>query len=238
MTLETVREPETLQLHDYRTPRGGSALMEWRTGTNDHNTLFSCMTEDEYRLADVTLPVDGVAVDVGAYIGGVTISLARDNPHARVIAVEPVTANVALLQDNIARNNLTDQVLVVHAAAGRPGQTKARVLWAFGDDDAGWHHRYVGNSSIAAHQAIHEEEDVDGIDLASLVALAGGHVDFMKVDCEGGEYALFADGAEGVGHIVGEYHDGAQRLVDLLDATHVVTIKGTDHFGAFTATPR
>lgn len=238
MTLETVREPETLQLHDYRTPRGGSALMEWRVGTNDHNTLFSCMTEDEYRLAELTFGPDAVAVDVGAYIGGVTVSLARDNGGLRVIAVEPVTANVALLQDNLARNNLADQVLVLHAAAGRPGQTKARVLWAFGDDEAGRHHRYVGNSSIAAHQAIHEEEDVEAIDLEGLVALAGGHVDFMKVDCEGGEYALFAGGAEGVGHIVGEYHDGAQRLVDLLDATHVVTIQGTDHFGAFRADPR
>ncbi len=211
--------------------------MSYRTGTNDFNTLFSCMTEDEYGLRDLELGT-GSAVDIGAYAGGVAISLATDHPGARVIAVEPLTANVSLIRDNIARNGLDDRITVLPVAAGHPGQKEATIRWAFGDDESGIHHRFVGNSSLSEHSMQHEVETVDAIDLLGLVELAGGYIDLLKIDCEGAEYGILnSPSVKDCGRIVGEYHDGRDRLIALLAATHSVTTRGTDHFGEFTAMP-
>lgn len=209
--------------------------MHVREGTADHNNVVSCMDEDEYALRDISLGA-GVAVDVGAHIGGVTLALALDNPDARVIAVEPLSANVEVLRQNLADNDVTN-VTVLHAAATEPGKKKATVRWNFGPDEASQHHRFIGNAQVIS-VGKGEEETVDAVDLPGLLKLAGGHIDFMKLDCEGGEYALFAKGASGVGEIRGEYHDGWQALSDLLEPTHVLTRTGTDHFGGFRAVPR
>ena len=210
--------------------------MTYREGTNDWNTLIACMTEDEYQLRDVELG-HGAAVDIGAYAGGVAISLALDNPDARILAVEPLPANITLIDENIRQNGLEDRITLVPRAAGRPGQRKATIRWAFGDDESGRHHRYVGNSTLSHHSAVHEEAQVDCVDLAQLVKMAGGSVALLKIDCEGAEYDILASPAvKDCRDIRGEYHAGWQPLVDLLDATHHVTrLGGTDHFGEFRA---
>lgn len=223
----------------YRTPRGASAQMAYRAGTNDHNTLFSCMTEDEYGLASVHLGPGSVAVDVGAYAGGVAIGLALDNPGARVIAVEPLSANVELITDNVRRNGLEDRVLISHRAVAAPGLRTTTVRWAFDGTESGLHHRYVGNSTLHAKGG--RSEVVDCVSLSDLVEAAGGFIHLLKIDCEGGEYELFldADALPSVGTIVGEYHHGWDPLVALLDASHVVTmLSGDGNIGEFRAVPR
>ena len=238
--MTTVPLPDELLTGLYRTPRGSSAQMAHRAGTNDHNTLFSCMTEDEYGLAAIHLADGQVAVDVGAYAGGVAISLALDNPGARIIAVEPLTANVELITDNVRRNGLADRVLISHRAVAAPGLRTTTVRWAFSDDESGRHHRYVGNSTLSPSGG--RREIVDCVSLSDLVEAAGGYIHLLKIDCEGGEYELLqdADALRSVGVMVGEYHDGWDRLVALLDATHVASQVGpsTDHFGGFRAVPR
>ncbi len=222
------------EVRDFATPAGRTAQMAVREGTNDYNTIASCMASDEYRLA--TLPAPGVAVDVGAYTGGVAISLAMMG--WRVIAVEALSENVALLQENVERNAVAGNVTVLHNAAAKAGRKSANVQWNFTDTDSGRHHRFVGNAQMLGPQG-GESEKVPTVTLAALVELAGGYIDFLKADCEGCEYGLFDSPAiKDVGIIHGEYHAGSQRLQDLLDATHVVTIEGSEHFGAFTAHPR
>lgn len=210
--------------------------MMWRDGTNDHNTLTSCMTEDEYGLR--SLPEAGTVVDVGGYLGGVGIGYAVDHRDARVWIVEPLAANCDLIRKNIDMNELGARVTLIEAAADEPGAKRTRVLWDFGDDESAHHHRFVGNSTIATHSERHQSQDVACIDLPALVRLAGGHIDLLKIDCEGGEYALFAKGAADVGIIVGEQHEGFARLADLLSGTHDVFNDGDEHFGPFHATPR
>lgn len=238
----TVPIPDEFLTALFRTPRGSSAQMAYRPETNDWNTLVSCMTEDEYGLAGMTFGPGSVLVDVGAYAGGVTIALALDNPDARLIAVEPLPANVELIADNVQRNALYERVLLLPVAVAAPGTRKTTIRWAFDDTDSGRHHRFVGNSTLATDTETSQHALVDCVTLSDLVALAGGTIHLLKVDCEGGEYALFedADGLSCVREIRGEYHDGWYRLVDLLGATHVVTQMGacTDHFGGFRAVPR
>lgn len=210
--------------------------MAVRPGTSDHNTLTSCMSEDEYRLAEIDLG-SGCALDVGAHVGGVAISLALDNPDARVIAVECLSANVAAIHENVRLNGVEEQVTVLHRAASSPGKAFAKVEWDFAGTEAGAHHRFIGNAQNISRKG-QQSEDVAAIDLAALIEMAGGTVAFCKSDAEGAEYDLFKASAKGVGLIRGEFHAGFARLVALLP-THVVTrISGSDDFGAFEATPR
>lgn len=234
----TVPVPDEVLTGLFRTPRGSSAEMAYRAGTNDYNTLNACMTEDEYGLASVHLGPGSVAVDVGSYAGGVAIGLALDNPDCDVIAVEPLTANVDLIRDNVHRNRLEGRILVLHRAVAAPGLRTTTIRWAFDATESGRHHRYVGNSTLHARGG--RSEVVDCVSLSDLVEAAGGFIHLLKVDCEGGEYELFADGKAlaWVGTIVGEYHAGDMRLRDLLEETHsMVRLSGDDNIGEFRAVP-
>lgn len=207
-----------------------------RDGTCDHNNVWSCVAENEYGLPSVT----GTAVDIGAHIGGVTVCLAKDNPDLKVIAVEALSENVAVLRENVERNGLTN-VTILHRAAAEPGRKRAKVEWNFRGNESGDHHRYIGNAVLPPDATRDSDSEmVQCIDLAELVKLAGGRIDFMKIDAEGAEYPLFASSAVmDVGEIRGEFHAGWQRLVDLLGGTHTMhLLSGTEHFGGFRAVPK
>lgn len=225
-------------VEEFRTPRGKAAYFAVRPGTNDHNTIFSCTTEDEYRLRDIELG-DGWALDVGAYIGGVAIALALDNPDAHVIAVEALSVNVELLRDNCERNGVSDRVTILHAAAHRPGRKTAVVEWNFGADEAGQHHRFVGNAH-GFNQEGAQREDVKALSLDAFVKLAGGEIAFAKVDCELCEYdVLKTPAVKSVALFRGEFHGGYDRIVELLGDTHdVKQTSGTEAFGGFEAVRR
>lgn len=208
--------------------------MLWRTGTADWNNVYSCSTEDEYNLRSLDLG-DGTAIDIGAHIGGVTVGLALDNPRARIIAVECLSANVDLLRENIERNGLTN-VTVLHAIASDKGGEQGTVRWNFDSDDAGQHHRFIAN----AQGFDKANAQVETVDTVSLADLAGGEVAFIKIDCEGGEYAFLRGPALAhVAEIRGEYHMGFDALAEQLTDTHVVTLtSGTESFGGFRAVRR
>jgi FkbM family methyltransferase len=226
---------EQIEVHDVRTPRGHHARMGCRAGTSDLATVGSTFElwgqlHDEYGTADIFLD-DGAFVDVGAHIGSVAIAVLLDNPRAHAICVEPLPENVELLRANARRNGVNERLHVVEGAAGR-GKT---VVVRYGPDDA---HRYIANIRGATGEYV----TVPAITLAQIVRLAGGRIDAMKIDCEGGEYALFAAKPETlrkVGRITGEYHGGEQPLLDLLDRTHAVTVtRGDRYVGHFEAVPR
>jgi FkbM family methyltransferase len=204
----------------FRTPRGRSVTMKYRTDTNDWNTLNACMSEDEYRLAELNL--SGTALDVGAHIGGVTISLALDNPDLRVVAVEAVPPNVDLLFENVEANGLSDRVTVLNAAAGK-GKT-ATIRWAFAGNESADHHAFIGNAVLPASDTrVSRSEKVDVRTLSSLVK-EFGPFSFAKVDCENCEFDfLHGKALRDVALIRGEYHSTITPLWIALKSTHSVT---------------
>jgi FkbM family methyltransferase len=86
--------------------------------------------EPELRwLMDQLSPGD-VFVDVGANIGIYSLHCGRKvGPRGHVFAVEPCTPAVALLENNVRSNKLSETVTVVHAAAA----DKAGSLYLSGD---------------------------------------------------------------------------------------------------------
>ena len=214
---------------EFRTPRGRSALMAYRQDTNDWNTLWACLNEDEYGLRDRKVRT---AVDIGAYIGGVTVGLALDNPDCRVIAVEPVPANVELLRTNVERNGLGERVTVLEGAAG--GKEPVEVRFGYRGSPTLEHHAFVGNSSLAYDNEVIDHDAVtydEPITLSRIVELAGS-IDLLKIDCEGGEYTFLDDpAAKSIPAIVGEFHPvrgkGQDDILALLPE-HTVTFTGPE----------
>lgn len=233
-------------IQSFSTPRGRPVVMHLRIGTNDHNTLYSCLTEDEYGLKDLHL--SGWALDVGAYIGGVTVALAVDNPDLRVLAVEPVPDNVSLLMDNLLENGCTDRVPVVEGAAGPPGESRLTVHYGYRGEEHLEHHAYVGNTTLADEyggEAEHDTLDVPAYGLGFLLDQYGiDELALLKIDCEGGEWAFLADPAiVRAQRIVGEWHPTKGHVLGdmlaLLDATHEVVFTGPQSGpGGFSAVRR
>lgn len=215
----------------YYSPRGVPLTIWIRSDSNDHNTANASATEDEYHLRERY--VSGLALDVGGYLGTVAISLVVDNPDLRVICVEPVPDNAALIRRNCEANGVADRVTVVEGLAGKSGTGTIR--YAFQGNETNLHHAFVGNSTLAVPEAEHTALVVPSYSLADLVG--DEPVGLLKIDCEGGEYAFF-DGADlsNVQTIVGERHpnppEGGHRTREdftaLLSATHDVTYTGPE----------
>lgn len=200
------------------TPRGVPASFRVREDTNDANLVFSTCKPvggpliDEYKLANRLL--QGVALDIGAHIGSVTVAMLLDNPGLRVVAVEPVPDNVDLLRENLALNGVANRCTVVEAAADAPGVSHVPCFFDYERFDA--HHpdyvrahRFIGNQYGG-------EGDPARADLVSAISLGGlcevGQatiICFAKVDCEGCEWDFLR--SPDIGRVVsmmGELHAG------------------------------
>lgn len=217
----------------FQSPRGRAVTLTYREDTNDWNTLNACMSEDEYELRNRHFT--GWALDIGGYLGGVGIGLALDNPDLRVIIVEPVPQNAALIRKNIASAGVSGRVTLVEGAVGYEDEPVA-VWYGYRGTEAAEHHAWVGNSSIAydhGGEITHDETIYETpLTLGQLIGMTGSdRVALCKVDIEGGEYAfLDSRDTEYVDLFVGEWHPvRGHRQADidaLIGLTHDVTFSG------------
>jgi FkbM family methyltransferase len=130
----------------------------------------------------VRLRSDPIIVDIGAYIGDFSLYAAK-YLNARVIAYEPTPENFALLEENIELNDLQDQINAVNLAVGPSGELVLNIT----KDEQEIHVSayWYGNG---------EQRTVRSISLEDLFKSHGLQcIDLLKVDCEGGEYDIFAD---------------------------------------------
>ncbi len=218
----------TLITGDFKTPQGRPAPMLYRQGTSDYNTLNACMTEDEYGFAG--RKVSGVAVDIGAHLGGVAVGLALDNPDLRVIAVEAVPPNAELLRQNVAQNGLQDRVTVIEGAVGNGDPVS--IHYGYTGSESAVHHAFIGNAGIGGDDYTETAAYSQSVTLTSLLAEAGS-IDLIKIDCEGGEFGFLENPSVGqVPVILGEWHaivgKGLADLLTLLEPTHTVTLSGPE----------
>ncbi len=194
------------------TPEGHVVTMTYRDGTNDWNTISSVMTNDEYGFHSIT----GTAVDIGAHIGSATVCMLMDNPDLRVIAVEPIPENIALLRENLDQNGLRDRCVIQPGMVGTD-----KVEYGFTGPETATHHAWIGNATGLGGTAT-KTAKVPTVTMAEL-----GPVTFIKIDCEGGEWGFLDD--PDVPRIVGEWHPfGGYTQGDLLIRLprHQVTFSG------------
>jgi FkbM family methyltransferase len=120
-------------------------------------------------------------VDIGACVGGFSIQAALKEPTCHVYAVEPLYGED--LRANIELNCLEDQITVIEAGLGYG----APVHVAFG---------YL-------------QKTIPTMPLKEIFALCGG-CDFLKCDCEGGEWTINPLDLTGVRRVELEAHYGYQ----------------------------
>jgi FkbM family methyltransferase len=213
---------EKVESFFFNTPHGNPIVMTFRKDTNDWNTLYSCLEEDEYLLP---AGLSGRALDIGGHIGSVGIALALDNPDLHVTIVEPVPPNADLIERNIRENRVWNRVRLVRGAVGKG---TVRVRYGFSGNESAEHHRFIGNSMLAG-DSTYIPLDLVGLGIRSLVG--NDEVAFTKIDTEGAEYDFLDDPAVSqLVTIAGEWHNNDGHVIGdilaLLDKTHVVSFTG------------
>ena len=230
----------------FKTPNGAPCLFHLREGTNDFNTANSCLGDnDEYQLRGRR--IEGLALDIGGYLGSVAIPLLIDNPNATVICVEPITENLDLIARNAKVNGVSSRLTLIPGAVGKSGDPVS-IAYRFEGGENELHHAFVGNANTVQADAVpHQTVTYPALGIHDLID--DQEVAWAKVDAEGGEWGFLASGGLAqIATIVGEFHptvlpDGAMgsqaRLRALLEPTHAVTFTGPDEGpGGFTANRR
>jgi FkbM family methyltransferase len=152
-----------------------------RGGTDDRHAIFEVFAQ---RIYPVSVSAGDTVVDIGAQIGCFTVWAARQG--ARVFSFEPFPLNFLALQGNVARNRLTEVVLVPQAISGKRERRKI-----FLPDDRSHTGRYSlhggrGTQTIEVpcvplDDVVHEHQLT--------------RVDVLKIDCQGSEYEILYEAA-------------------------------------------
>jgi FkbM family methyltransferase len=204
---------------------GGTISVETRSGLRlqapadprARTPLLEVLSEDAYHLGSIDWAsvAPTIVLDIGAHVGTFACALAQRAQEARFLCVEPSPVTSDWLARNLEANNLLGRITILRAAvAGNDGYG---TLWEL--TDAG------STSSTVEGQG--NPVAVKAVSMESLVALAGGPPEVVKIDCEGGEYDailnspdwcwkevryLFLEHHPVVGHSFDELRDRLHRL--------------------------
>ena len=129
-----------------------------------------------------------IVLDIGACVGGFTLEVHNRVKH--VYAVEP------LFTDELCAN-----IKLNHA------KNVAIFTCALGEPDTMQHIGFVDKTNSTPCKSLSE-----------LIELCGGHVDVLKLDCEGGEWHIKPHELEGIRRIEAEIHSfNNERMEDFTD---------------------
>jgi len=171
-----------------------------RENFGDAMTIGEIFLDDCY-VRDLTLPDSPVVIDIGGFIGDFSLYAVKRLNARRVIVCEPSPRNWKLLLKNIANNGYEDRIVPVNKAVTDGENVMMNI-------DAPDEYQCMVSAYFPSEQPL---SAVPGISLAQLLREhAVESVDLLKIDCEGGEYAILEGIASDVfgriRNIVFEYH--------------------------------
>ncbi len=152
------------------------------SGTPLYETIAELVDMDAYQLSKVAWPRDRTftVVDIGANIGVASLLFAR-YPGAKVLAFEPLPANLQKLQGNLDLNGITNVQAIGAAVSAKRGSALFQVNPASN----------VGGHLDADAGNMHTTITVPTLAWEDIRSLAGDWPIFLvKMDCEGGEYDI------------------------------------------------
>jgi FkbM family methyltransferase len=163
--------------------------------------LVGCLIRDDYGLAQVRGKVKTI-LDIGANLGIFCIAARQRHPDAIINAYEPNPRALPYLTANIAHLNIDLFAEAVGSSSGR-----VKVL----DDGA--------INLATAH--LDDAGEGHQVSFGNAIERLNGHVDFLKLDCEGCEWELFdcTECWSKVQNLRMEYHLLAGHTLESLDAT-------------------
>ena len=144
------------------------------------------------KLVEKFAPSNRDVIDVGANVGFFTVKIAKHLQQGRVLAVEPTRNALIRLKDNIARNGVSDKVLIFEGVAtNREGHENINFIE--GNEE-------YSTLGVLSHPSVSGEttdtQQVDAATLDSLTRKLGLDPGFLKVDVEGAEHLVFGGAAE------------------------------------------
>ena len=178
------------------------ADLSFRDDTWDRNIWKSVVDRDEYRLGATCFDPRDVILDIGAHIGSFAYTC-LDRGAGRVIAVEPDSENMVILQHNLhVACGATDRAVLISAAAWRSDQPAGVVSYSRVAVNTGG-----GNTLGESGQPVASLPFDDLIQLAAAFSL-DRVVRLVKLDCEGAEWPILltSNALQHVDAIIGEYH--------------------------------
>jgi FkbM family methyltransferase len=148
--------------------------------------------------------MDGwIVMDIGGGIGDFSIFAAHSMPSNKVFSFEPYPGSYALLLENLNRNRITNVQAFQLAIWSSDGHLNL-------DTSTGEPVQFISRES--GSDTADSKVKVPCISLQDMMArLEIPHIDLMKIDAEGAEYAILFNAPdavlENIDRIVMEYHD-------------------------------
>jgi FkbM family methyltransferase len=188
--------PTDVVHRNFVTPYGANIEMAVRESTIDYDLAMATIYGDEYGIGSEG-ELEGWAIDIGTSIAPVAIALSVTFPRLSVLALDVVPENIEMAQINVDLNGVGDRVTVLQRAMGGPDETSRRCYMRHKShpavtDGYAAKHRYIANTLWnPEHSADSEIVDMPVTDLGALLDEFGiDEVAFLKVDCEGCEWAV------------------------------------------------
>lgn len=168
--------------HYWVHPRCLTQSVVLRPESSDVDVFRQIFIKREYGCLDALTDV-GLVIDCGANVGYSSAWFLCRFPGCEVVAIEPESANFAVLRANLAPYG--NRVKLVRAG-----------VWSHSMPLVMSEHRYRDGREWSRQVrpcGADEKSDFDGVDLGSLLASSGHQrISILKVDIEGAEAVVFA----------------------------------------------
>jgi len=180
----------------------GGLRFRVRRLTSDENFVHNVVKTQEYTPEGFKIQPTDTVIDIGGNIGTFAVLAAKAANKGRVFTFEPGSENFRLLRRNLDANG-ADNVVATHAAVADSDGT---IELELSEGDGGY------NSTIRGRlQGVKHREVVPAISLQRIFDDNRiTRCDFMKMDCEGAEYAIVKslplDYWQRVSRLALEYH--------------------------------
>lgn len=190
----------------------GTAILELQNGCRfkvrslmDIWIVKETCLDRAYESAATPIQDGWTVIDVGAGLGDFAVSVAHEHPHCRIYAYEPFPESYALLQENLRLNSVDHVRAFPFAVGARSGEMSLFVTGAAV--------QHTTTNTARSAQAV----SVQGLGLDDVFEMnAISRCDFLKIDCEGGEFDLLFHASEETlrktRNICLEYHDGFTKF--------------------------
>ncbi len=179
-----------------------------RGKTTDINDAVVVLSGHEYPKELLGLSEMGhpVILDVGGHIGTFTMYIKNLYPHAKIIAMEPVSDNRVFYNRNIKLNNYQNVTLLPYALYSQTGQFYIDLS-----------NKQYDAVSVQTEKPIHDDYvTIDAVSFEDVINKNNiAHIDLMKLDIEGAEYDLLNTQlpimSNTVKRIIMEYHPAGDK---------------------------
>ena len=193
----------------------------------DESVFNEVLIDRDYRILDEAIQKAKTIIDVGAHIGAFSIYAATINPNAQITAYEPELSNFKALKENLKLNHTANITPKNLAVAGKQGQ---RTFYISEDSH---------NHSLT--QDLPNQASETSIQTTTLTQIIQkhGHIDLLKIDCEGAEFEIFAEAGSTHEALVQialihlEYHEyehQVQELEKILQSAGFKTKRTPSHY--------